>query len=108
PNDERHMRIFSLEDKNGLEDGPFEPGDDDVAELPSFDEALEAIQNDTLEPASLLGFSDISRNEARQLAQVWATLPDESRTTIADHVNALGDDDILLDFMRFFRVLLDD
>ncbi len=102
------MRIFSLEDENGLEDEPLDLDEEEVADQPSFEEALEAIQGDTLEPAALQGFSDISRNEARQLAQVWSTLPEETRVTVADHVNALGAEDILLDFMRFFRVLLDD
>ena len=78
PDNEQNMRIFSLEDENGLEDEPLDLDEEEIADQPSFEEALEAIQGDTLEPAALQGFSDISRNEARQLAQVWSTLPEDA------------------------------
>lgn len=107
-NDEQDMRVFSIEDENGLEDELLDIDDAGIADQPSFEEALEAIQAETLEPTALLGFSDVSRNDARRLATAWKTLPDETRETIADHVTALADEDILLDFLRFFRVLLDD
>jgi HEAT repeats len=75
----------------------------------SFEEALEAIQEDSLEPIVLTGFSDITRKQVHELRKVWTKIEDEdTRRVIADHVSVLGLDDIRLDFMRFFRVLLDD
>jgi hypothetical protein len=75
----------------------------------SFEEALEAIQEDSLEPVVLTGFSDITRKQVHELRSVWTSIDDETtRRTIADHVATLGLDDVRLDFMRFFRVLLED
>lgn len=75
----------------------------------SFEEALEAIQEDSLEPVVLTGFSDITRKQIHELRRVWIGIgEEEARGTIADHVVALALDDVRLDFMRFFRVLLDD
>jgi HEAT repeat protein len=75
----------------------------------TFEEALEAIQEDSLEPSVLTGFSDISRKQVHELRRVWTEIADENaRRVIADHVLSLGMEDLRLDFMRFFRVLLDD
>ena len=112
-NDGIGMPFFSLADQDGSVNEPFDLEEEAFAELEeaqyaSFEEALEAIRGESLEVTSLTGFSDITRNEARRLASVWRELPAESRVTIADHVHALGQEDLFLDFMRFFRLLLDD
>lgn len=107
------MRIFSLEHENGEDDEPFdieETAREEAGEAANatFGEAMEAIQEDSLDPALLTGFSDMTRNDARRLGQVWKDLPEESRVTIAEHVFAIGEDDLMLDFLRFYRLLLDD
>lgn len=78
------------------------------ARYATFDQAIEAVEGGWLEPSILTGFSDLSRNDVRRLRNVWRALPDESRVTIAEHALAMGEQDLLLDFMRFFGVLLDD
>lgn len=112
-NEETNTRFFSLADQEGSENEPFDLEEEAYAELEAaryatFEEALEAIDGDTLEVTALTGFSDISRNEVRRLTAIWRELPAESRVAIADHVLALGQEDLFLDFMRFFRLLLDD
>jgi hypothetical protein len=112
-NDGSGTPFFSLVDQDGSDNEPFDLQEEAFAELEeaqyaSFDEALEAIRGESLEVTSLTGFSDISRNEVRRLAGIWHELPVESRVTIADHVHTLGQEDLFLDFMRFFRLLLDD
>jgi hypothetical protein len=112
-NDGTGTPFFSLADQDGSGNEPFDLEEEAFAELEeaqyaSFDEALEAICGESLEVTSLTGFSDITRNEVRRLTLVWDELPVESRVTIADHVHALGQEDLFLDFMRFFRLLLDD
>lgn len=111
--EETNTRFFSLADQHGSENEPVDLEEDAYAELEAaryatFDEALEAIGGDTLEVTALTGLSDISRNEVRRLAGIWRELPAESRVAIADHVLVLGQEDLFLDFMRFFRLLLDD
>lgn len=110
---DENLRIFSLEDA----DDSGEDVDDleeDAYELfaassgPGFEAALDAIREDTVEPVMLAGFSGMDRNQVRQLRPVWAALPDEARRTIADHVLMLGMDDVLRDFQRFYRLMIDD
>lgn len=105
--------FFALHDQGGSGNEPFDLEEEAFAELEeaqyaSFEEAVEAIGGESLEVTALTGLSDISRNEARRLAGIWRELPVESRVTIADHVLVLGQEDLFLDFMRFFRLLLDD
>lgn len=107
------MRIFSPADENGVSDEPIDLEEDafqifEASMLPEFEEALEAIQDDSVEPRMLTGFSDMGGNDLRKLKPVWNRLPEESRVTIADHVLALGLDDLFLDFQRFYRMMLDD
>ncbi|HWV22662.1 MAG TPA: HEAT repeat domain-containing protein [Thermomicrobiales bacterium] len=114
-NDEldENMHIFSLEETGESEDEPVDL-EEDAYELyaattgPGFEAALDAIQEDTVEPVMLTGFSGMDRNQARQLKKVWASLPDDARQPVADLVLSLGMDDLLLDFKRFFRLMIDD
>lgn len=112
--DDSDSTMFGIDGEEELTDNPVDPEEAAFADLEesryaSFDEALEAIQQDSLDPFVLTGFSDITRKQVHQLRKIWTELPDEeARRTIADHVAALGLDDIRLDFMRFFRVLIDD
>lgn len=115
PGDEINTGMYRIEDEgDDLVDDPVDLEESAFAELEefqtaSFEEALEAIQEDSLEPPVLTGFSDISRKQVHELRRVWMGIEDETaRQTIADHVSTLGLDDVRLDFMRFFRVLLDD
>lgn len=79
------------------------------ASYASFGEAMEAIQGDSLDPSVLTGFTDITRKNVHELRRAWNGIADaDARRTIAEHVAALGMADVRLDFMRFFRVLLDD
>lgn len=107
---------LSMDRIDGEDEFPFDadPEEAAYAELEeesyaSFGEAMDAIQEDSLEPAVLTGFTDISRKQVHELRRVWSTLSDaDARRTIAEHVAALGMADVRLDFMRFFRALLDD
>lgn len=114
PQDEINTHMYRLDGEGDL---PDEPADIEEAayldleemQYASFEEALEAIQEDSLEPFVLTGFSDITRKQVHDLRRVWSGIADaDARRVIADHVIALGLDDVRLDFMRFFRVLLDD
>jgi HEAT repeat protein len=114
PADEINTTMYGIEGEGDLPDDLVDPeeaafADLEEAQYASFDEALEAIQQDSLEPFVLTGFSDITRKQVHQLRKAWMGIQDDqARQTIADHVAALGLDDIRLDFMRFFRVLIDD
>lgn len=114
PQDEINTEMYRIEEGDDSFDDPVDLEESAYAEIEewqpaSFEEALEAIQEDSLEPPVLTGFSDITRKQVHQLRKVWLSLEDEdARRTIADHVSVLGLDDIRLDFMRFFRVLLED
>ncbi len=99
------------EDELPVDADPKEAAYADLEEVSyaSFGEAIDAIQEDSLEPAVLTGFTDITRKDVHELRRVWNGIDDaEARRTIAEHVAALGMADVRLDFMRFFRVLLDD
>lgn len=110
---DENMRVFSIEEAGDADEEPVDL-EEDAYEVfaastgPGFESALDAIQEDTLDPAMLLGFSDMERNQARQLKKVWAALPDEARSTIAGHILALGMDDVLHDFQRFYRLMIED
>ena len=112
PNDD-DMRIFSIDGQADSDSEPLDLQEDayevfESALQPDFAEALEAIQGDSLEPRMLTGFSDMGRNDVRKLTPVWKALPEETRVTVADHILALGQDDLLLDYQRFYRLFLDD
>lgn len=112
-NDDEEMRIFSIEDQDGSDTEPLDLEEDafevfQASLQPEFGEALAAIQAESLEPRMLTGFSDMTRNDVRKLNTVWRGLPEETRVTIADHILALGQADVLLDYQRFYRLLLDD
>lgn len=108
-----NMRIFSIE---GAGESEEEPADleEDAWDLfaastgPGFEAALDAIQEDSVDPAMLIGFSGMDRNQARQLKKTWSSLPDEARRTIADHILSLGMEDLLRDYQRFYRIMIDD
>lgn len=106
--------MYGLDGEEILPDEPADPEEAAYADLEdasyaSFEEALDAIQEDSLVPFVLTGFSDITRKQVHQFRNVWNEIDSaEARRTIADHVAALGLADVRLDFMRFFRVLLDD
>lgn len=112
--DEINTQMYRLDGEGDLPDEPVDIEEAAYQDLEdtqyaSFEEALDAIQEDSLEPFVLTGFSDITRKQVHDLRRVWMSIDDEdARRTIADHVIALGLDDVRLDFMRFFRVLLDD
>lgn len=113
--DDVNVEMYGIEGEgNDLIDDPIDLEESAFAELEelqtaSFEEAIEAIQEDSLEPPVLTGFSDITRKQVHELRKVWMSIEDETaRRTIADHVSTLGVDDIRLDFMRFFRVLVED
>lgn len=113
PNEESEMRIFVPEDLNGSEDEPLDLEGDAFAEVnetayATFEEALASIEGESVELTALAGFSDMSRKQVRALGSIWKQLAPESRATIAEHAFAMAEEDLLLDFMRFFRFLLDD
>ena len=114
PQDEINTAMYRIDGEGDLPDEPADIEESAYLELEetqyaSFEEALEAIQEDSLEPNVLTGFSDITRKQVHDLRRVWDGIAEEeARRIIADHVIALGIDDVRLDFMRFFRVLLDD
>lgn len=109
PDEESDMRIFVPEDLDGSEDEPLDlQVDADEVRYASFEEALASIEGDSIELTALTGFSDITRRQVKQLSASWKKLAPESRAMIADHAYAMAEEDLLLDFMRFFRFLLDD
>lgn len=98
---------LAVDDPETLEESAYEELEE--FQTATFEEAIDAIQEDSLEPQVLTGFSDITRKQVHELRKVWLAIEEEdARRTIADHVSALALDDIRLDFMRFFRVLLED
>lgn len=112
-NDDDEMRIFSIEDQEDSDTEPLDLEEDafevfQAEMLPEFEEALEAIGAPSLEPRMLQGFSDMGRNDVRRLKPVWNQLPEEARITIAELVLAMGQTDILLEYQRFFQLMLDD
>lgn len=113
PNEESDMQLFVPEDQNGSEDEPFDLESDafaaaDESRYATFEEALESIEGDSIELTALTGFSDMSKRQVREFSSTWRELAPESRAKIADHVYAMAEEDLLLDFMRFFRFLLED
>lgn len=111
--DESNARFFLPEEEL---DAHEVDGDVDLdAELASagedratFEEALAAIEDGSIELQTLSGLSDLSREEVGQLADTWRELPTAARETVVEHAFVLGEDDLLLDFMRFFRFALAD
>lgn len=74
----------------------------------SFEESLAAIQEDALAPMDVLGFSNMTLKNIHELRNVWGTLSDETRETIAELVLTVGFEQIFTDFGRFWQVLLTD
>ena len=114
PDDEINARMYLPEEEL---DGPDGDGELDLdaeasaareADHASFDDALAAIEEGSIELQTLTGLSDLSREQVEQLADIWRELAAEARASIAEHAYVLGEDDLLLDFMRFFTFALDD
>lgn len=62
----------------------------------------------SLSPSLLFAFSDVSRPELQQFAQVWQTLPAERRRRMTQAMTELAEERIEADYSRIFRYLLDD
>jgi HEAT repeat protein len=118
PEDQINTRIFLPEEElEGAEadveieidlDAEASGSSPQAAAHASFDDALEAIEQGSIELGTLTGLSDLSREQVQQLADIWNELPAEARAPIAEHAFVLGDDDLMLDFMRFFEFAVND
>ncbi len=62
----------------------------------------------SLAPSLLFAFSDVTRGELQEFAEVWQTLPTDRRTRISQAMMELAEERIEADFTRIFRYLLDD
>ncbi len=62
----------------------------------------------SLSPSLLFAFSDVTRPELQQFAQVWLTLPAERRRRMTQAMTELAEERIEADYSRIFRYLLDD
>lgn len=74
----------------------------------TFEEALEGLAEDSLNTVLITGFSDISRKQMHALRTAWKEVPVEGRRTVAYLAFTEGDENIGLDFMRFFMVVAED
>jgi HEAT repeat protein len=115
PDDEINARMYLPEEEPDTAEADNDDGFDLDAETAaeelahaSFDDALAAIEQGSIELGMLSGLSDLSREQVEQLADIWNELPADARASIAEHAYVLGEDDLLLDFMRFFSFALDD
>lgn len=75
-----------------------------------FKSALKYLASDeiSLAPSLLFAFSDVTRAELRDFAQVWQTLPAEKRRRVTQAMTELAEERIEADYTRIFRYLLDD
>jgi HEAT repeat protein len=94
----------NLDDKIGMSGRPEKMFDAD------FKSALGYLQSEepSLSPSLLFAFSDLTRPELQEFAQVWLTLPADRRRRISQGLAELAEERIEADFTRIFRYLLDD
>jgi len=114
PDDEINARMYLPEEEldeagaNGAIDLDAQERAARQAAHAAFEDALQAIEEGSIELRTLTGLSDLSRDQIAQLADIWSELPAQARASIAEHAYVLGEDDLLLDFMRFFAFALND
>ncbi|MCA9835096.1 MAG: HEAT repeat domain-containing protein [Thermomicrobiales bacterium] len=105
--DDAPIHFFNLEEENVDGDIDLDSYQLDYPQV-SFEQSLEAIQEDALAPMDVLGFSNMTLKNIHELRGVWGTLSDETRETIAELVLTVGLEQIFTDFGRFWQVLLED
>ena len=75
-----------------------------------FKSALKALASDeiSISPTLLFAFSDVTRPELQEFAQVWQTCAPAKRRRVVQAMTELAEERIEADFTRIFRYLLDD
>jgi HEAT repeat protein len=75
-----------------------------------FKAALRYLESDevSLSPSQLFGFSDLTRQELQEFAQVWQKLPAPKRRRVTQAMMEIAEERIEADYTRIFRYLLDD
>lgn len=107
--EDAHIRIFLPdEESDELEDLESGRNDPDVPEHPSLNAVFEHLEDGKTQPHMLVGFSDLSRDQAREVRLRWPTLPVEIREAVVPKTNELGETRFDLHFGRFLRIALDD
>jgi HEAT repeat protein len=71
-------------------------------------EALGEIRAGDLSPRQLSRMSDLSRQDARELAAAWPTIPEETRADLVRRCDELSEERIDLNFGRVLRVAMED
>jgi HEAT repeat protein len=74
----------------------------------SLIEALDAIREGDLSHTRVARLSDLTRAEARTLAEAWQTIPEPTRVDLVRRCDELSEDRIDVNFRRALRVALDD
>lgn len=71
-------------------------------------EALSGIRAGDMSARQLSRLSDLSRQDARELAAAWATIPEETRADLVRRCDELSEERIDLNFGRMLRVAMED
>lgn len=83
-----------------------EPGQADAPR--SLTEAIAALRAGDLSHTRVARLSDLSRTEARIVADAWLTIPEATRADIVRRFDELSEERIDVNFRRALRVALDD
>jgi HEAT repeat protein len=75
---------------------------------PVLAEAISAIRNGDLSQTQVARLSDLSRANARTLAEAWASIPEGNRIDLVRRFDELSEERVELNFGRALRVALDD
>lgn len=71
-------------------------------------EAIAAISRGNHKQSVLVGLNDLGRADIATFKTAWAKIPEDRRAQIVRELIELAESDVLLDFSRVFRTLLDD
>jgi HEAT repeat protein len=75
---------------------------------PTLADALSAIGQESFHAADLKGLSDLSRDQALELARSWPNFHEEVRIRVVQQLDDLAEESVEVSFGRALRVALDD
>lgn len=104
--DDQHLRVFSIESADAMD------ADLDVEEAPperpAVETVLEMLEHGEVRPASLIGLSDLSAEQASAVRRRWTNLPASIRSSVMRGVLELSEDRVEVNFGRLLRLALVD
>jgi HEAT repeat protein len=74
----------------------------------SLIDAIVAFRGEDLSPSRVTRLSDLSRAEAKTLAEAWQSIPEPTRETLVRRFDELSEERVDIDFRRALRIALDD